>query len=108
MTSHRFGSLLASLVLILLPWIGAAAAHDLTPVRFTNPFGTVITGYLLRPAAFAAAKKYPAVIALHGCGGLLRAKGMVHVGTNKAARAKAIALVLDILRKWLIRGGDPT
>lgn len=66
--------------LLVMTLVSVASAADtrqsITPVQFSNKFGTFLTGYLLRPErkAGAAAAQYPAVIALHGCGGVLNRK----------------------------------
>jgi len=47
-------------------WAGSADAQ--TTVRFSSGDGTTITGYLMKPAGRGP---FPAVVALHGCGGAM-------------------------------------
>jgi dienelactone hydrolase len=67
----RFTAALATLVLLSSP----VAASDYEDVSFTSysKDGATIAGYLLRPET--TAERAPAVIALHGCGGLFTRKG---------------------------------
>jgi poly(3-hydroxybutyrate) depolymerase len=56
----------------LLLWCGAAAAQELVHFPSSDDSGpgqpaTVLDGYLLRPAGDG---RHPAVVFLHGCGGL--------------------------------------
>jgi dienelactone hydrolase len=67
----------------LLLWCGAAAAQDLVHFPSSDDNGpgqpaTVLDGYLLRPAGDG---RHPAVVFLHGCGGLFdRIGGRVEPG----------------------------
>ena len=50
---------------------GDGSAQSVSTVHFPSADGTMITGYLMRPAGAA---RRPAVVALHGCGGPLSSR----------------------------------
>ena len=56
----------------------AAGAIEFEKVALPGRAGDVaLDGYLARPAGLATERKVPAVVGLHGCGGLLNAKGQM-------------------------------
>lgn len=61
-----------ALVTLLLPTAALADGYERVSFPSRNADGAHLTGFLLRPAAKPAA---PAVVALHGCGGLLNKRG---------------------------------
>lgn len=65
------GARWAASVLAALIMLTTSAGHAGEPIRFEAP-GGALTGVLMRPAG---AGPFPAVLALHGCGGLYRRDG---------------------------------
>lgn len=64
------------LCLVLIAWwIGASAAYAAPAVKisFPGPDGITLTGWLYTPEGTGP---HPAVVALHGCGGLLNKEGL--------------------------------
>ncbi len=95
----------------LLLWCGAAAAQELVhfPSSDVNGPGrpaTVLDGYLLRPAGDG---RHPAVVFLHGCGGLFggglfdRMRGLIEPGerdwAGELTRRGYVVLMVDSFRR---------
>jgi dienelactone hydrolase len=99
--------LLAAAALLL--WCGAAAAQELVHFPSSDDNGpgqpaTVLDGYLLRPAGDG---RHPAVVFLHGCGGLFgglfdRMRGLVEPGerdwADELTRRGYVVLMVDSFR----------
>jgi dienelactone hydrolase len=95
------GTLLAAALLLPLP-------VRAEPVAFTNAEGTLIAAHWL-PAAAAAGEARPAVVALHGCGGLYRRDGttLENRYTDYTARLHAAGIHVLLPDSFGSRGSGP-
>jgi dienelactone hydrolase len=71
MTKHILFAALAALSLSSL----SASAQTATKVTFTGPSGTglesgLLSGVIYRPANYTSSSNFPAVVMMHGCGGM--------------------------------------
>lgn len=80
----------------------AASAQDIVTFPSTARDGATLTGYLYRPAA---AQPAPAIVALHGCGGLFNRRGeMASRHADWAARLVAAGYVVLFPDSFRSRG----
>jgi len=92
-----------ALVAATLALAGACAIIGAAPgaVRFASLDGTVLDGYLFRPAG---AGPHPAVVFLHGCGGLISSRGAIQTReADWAPRLTALGYVVFMVDSFTPR-----
>jgi poly(3-hydroxybutyrate) depolymerase len=72
---------------LLALWGATAAAQELVHFRSLEPSAPLLDGYLFRPAGVG---RHPALVFLHGCGGLIsRSTGRINPTGRRASMATA-------------------
>ncbi len=95
----KFAGIRASAAGALLAlWSSVAAAHEVVHFLSLDPSAPALDGYLFQPASGG---RHPALIFLHGCGGLINRSGQINAReTDWAARFNAmdyVVLMVDSL-----------